>query len=199
LRTRTSVARNGLCRLMFPEDFADAPLEGDEWRPWTSGVGSCILECLQRPLAVRWIETETAKERIKDAAWMRALGQRQARMLESFCAAMSAAGRWDLARFLLATAEAVLADNPTARRWIGGLNVETLRLADRVETYRAATALLRRLGELQRWEAEARTVGYFDEGYAASQLWKADWEHYQGDELCRRAEAIVRETEPLQS
>src|SRR5262249_24493707 len=133
------------------------------------------------------------------APWMRTLGQRQARMLESVCAAMSAAGRWDLARFLLVTAQPLLADNPPARRWIGGLNVQALRLADRVETYRAATALLRCLSELQPWEAEARTVGYFDEGYAASQLWKADWEQYQGDELCRRAEAIVRETEPLQS
>ena len=34
---------------------------------------------------------------------------------------------------------------------------------------------------LARWQKQARTVGYFDEGYAGSQMWKADWEAADGD------------------
>jgi hypothetical protein len=41
-------------------------------------------------------------------------------------------------------------------------------------------------------------VGYFDEGYAASQLWKSDWDHYQGDALVGRAQAIIRTLDPMQ-
>jgi hypothetical protein len=42
-------------------------------------------------------------------------------------------------------------------------------------------------------------VGYFDEGYAASQLWKADWEAHAGDLLCEHATAIARAVDPLGS
>ena len=45
--------------------------------------------------------------------------------------------------------------------------------------------------------AVARGVGYFDEGYAASQLWKADWEQVQGDLMVERAHAIVRQLDPM--
>jgi hypothetical protein len=148
-------------------------------------------------LTNRWVEMELAKDRISDAARMLALGQIQDATLQSFLAAVHAAGRWDLARFLLRASAVLLAGNPVASRWTAGLNVTGLRLAERTEAYRAALALLRRLEDLQKWDVEARTVGYFDEGYAASQLWKADWEKYDGEELCRRAQAILREVEPL--
>src|SRR5262249_58512971 len=61
------------------------------------------------------------------------------------------------------------------------------RLADRVEVHRRALALPRHLDRLQRWERKARGVGFLDEGYAASQVWKADWEQLGGDELAARA------------
>ena len=43
----------------------------------------------------------------------------------------------------------------------------------------------------------ARSVGYFDEGYQAAQLWKAEWERYEGEVLCDRATTIVRQLDPL--
>ena len=198
LRRIDFIAGDGLCRLMFPDDFKKPPGSLD-WKSWTSSPASCILECLQGPLAQRWIEIELAKERIAEAARMTELGKVQERTLHGFLTAAHEAGRWDLARFLLRTASVLLAGNPAARRWIGGLNVQGLRLAERTDAYRAALVLLRHVEQLQKWEAQARTVGYFDEGYAASQLWKADWEKYDGADLWRCAQIILREVEPLKA
>lgn len=208
LRKIGFIADNPLCRLAFPEDFTDgAPREWtsksaksetvSDWALWTSDVGSCILESLQGPLARRWVEIERSKKQIKSPQRMQAVGRSQERVLESFLQAVTAVQRWDLSRFLLQALAQLLADGPAAQHWIAGLNVRTLRLAERVEVCQAALVLLRHLERLRDWERQARAVGYFDEGYAASQLWKADWERYQGDELCRRAEAILREVEPL--
>jgi FtsH ternary system domain X6 len=58
-------------------------------------------------------------------------------------------------------------------------------------------ALVRHASALQKWDAQARTIGYFDEGYAAAQLWKSDWEAAHGAEICQHADAILREIEPL--
>jgi hypothetical protein len=72
-----------------------------------------------------------------------------------------------------------------------------VRLADRAEVYRAALVVLRHLERLRQWDQQARTVGYFDEGYAAGQLWKAEWEHWAGEGLWARAQAVLRELEPF--
>jgi hypothetical protein len=53
------------------------------------------------------------------------------------------------------------------------------------------------LERLRIWARQARAIGYFDDGYQAAQLWKYDWEHYQGDALADRARAISREVDPL--
>ena len=64
-------------------------------------------------------------------------------------------------------------------------------------THRAGLVLLHTLERLRRWSLQAQTVSYFDETYAASQLWKADWEQAQGDVLWTRAQRLLREVEPL--
>ena len=68
--------------------------------------------------------------------------------------------------------------------WLGGLHGSgPPRLADRLETHRAGLAVPRQAETLARWDRQARSVGYFDEGYAASQLWKEDWESHRGTEV----------------
>src|SRR5262249_10928462 len=81
--------------------------------------------------------------------------------------------------------------------WIRGLTSAGPRLADRAATHRAALSLVRVLDRLHGWERRARGIGYFDEGYAAAQLWKSDWERCQGNVLCNRAAAIMQQLEPL--
>jgi hypothetical protein len=80
---------------------------------------------------------------------------------------------------------------------VAGLKTAPQRLADRAATYQAALAFPRGLERLQAWQRRARTVGYFDEGYVVAQLWKADWEHFQGDALCERARALAGQLDPM--
>jgi hypothetical protein len=81
--------------------------------------------------------------------------------------------------------------------WVGSLHGSGGRLADRAETYRAALTFLRHLEVLRDWERRARGVGYFDEGYAAAQFWKAEWERWNGELLVSRAQAIIRQLDPM--
>jgi len=188
----------GLCRLFYPDHFSalqtDAPIALERW---TVGLGACILEALQPELARRWLDMEHTKPRQTNWLPMQLLGREQERVLTVFLDAVEKAGRLDLARFLLRVLVELLPEGATAQRWLGGLKNAGLRLADRSATHRAALVLLHQLERLRRWSQQARMVSYFDENYAASQLWKADWEDVQGDLLWTRGQRILHEVEPL--
>ena len=184
-RRRQVFAGHGLCRLAFPDDFADVqsgtPIDLETW---TAGPGACLVEALQHELADRWVGIERGKAEIVSGEQMRVLGSAQERVLAEFLDAIEARDRRDLARFLLVAASRLLRPAPSADAWIGRLNLRGQTMADRAATYRAAFAFLRMLRRLEQWQRQAQTVGYFDEGYAASQLWKADWERLDGDACC---------------
>jgi hypothetical protein len=196
--TNLGFANLGLCRLGYPEHFAalteEAPFTLGRW---TTGLGACLLEALQTRLAGHWLELEQTK--VRQANWqaMQALGREQGRVLQALLDAVEKAGRLDLARFLLRVLAELLPEGAKAQHWLGGLKNAGPRLADRTETHRAALVMLHTLERLRHWSLQARTVSYFDETYAASQLWKADWELFQGDALWTRAQRILREVEPL--
>jgi hypothetical protein len=197
LRTQEPFVHHALCWLAYPEDYTAAPTGArPNFAPWASGAGSLMLEALQPELARRWIEVESSKERLTDPQAMRVLGLAQERVLTAFLDAIEQAGRMDLARFLLQAAAVLLGPHAHAGMWTAQLSLTGQRVADRAATYQAATTFLRTLDRLQTWERRARGVGYFDEGYAASQLWKADWQQVQGDLLIERARAIVQQTGP---
>jgi hypothetical protein len=199
LRQRTPFVDHGLCRLAFPEDFTAAAEAAADFIPWTNGVGAAILEAIQPELESRWTQVEGSKESIAEPERMRALGQSQERVLTAFLDAVEAANRLDLARFLVAAAARLLGPHANAEMWTRALQTGGLRIADRTATYQASLAFLRQLDRLQRWERRARSVGYFDEEYAASQLWKAEWERHEGDALCERARVIIRHLDPMRS
>lgn len=183
-------ANDGLLCLAFPDDFAAARIDATpQFGRWLLRDGTCLLEAFQSRLADRWVEIERQKHDINDWQQLDALGQFQDRALTRFLSAIDGAGRRDLARFMLTAAASIL--RGPADRWFEKLNMGERRLADRAETYRAGLCFLHRLVELEGWEREARTIGYLDEGYVASQLWKSDWERLDGDELCRAAREII--------
>jgi hypothetical protein len=189
---------HGLGWLAYPDEHARASSEGQpDFGPWITGVGACVLEALQPALAERWVQMETDKGRITAWQQMRDLGRAQERALEAFLKAVEHANRLDLARFLLVAASRLLTAHAAAEMWVQNLWQHAQRLADRAETYRGALALLRQMPRLQQWDRKARSVGYFDEGYQASQLWKADWERYVGDVLTERAQTIIRQLDPM--
>jgi hypothetical protein len=198
LRTEQPFAQHALCWLAYPEDYTAAQADvRPNFAPWTRVAGACTLEALQPEFARRWIEVESSKERIIAPQEMRILGLAQERVLTAFLNAVEEAGRMDLARFLLQAAAVLVGPHAHAAMWTANLNMASQRVADRSATYQAATVLLRTLDRLQGWERRARGIGYFDEGYAASQLWKADWEQVQGDLLVERAHAIVQQLDPM--
>jgi hypothetical protein len=198
LRRRPPFVRNGLCWLAYPEDFTAAPEEfAPDFAPWTKGVGATMLEALQPELAMRWIQVESAKGSIVEWQRMRDLGRSQERVLTAFLDAAEEAGRLDLARFLLRAAHQLLGQDADAALWVEGMTDAGPRVTERTITYRSALAFLHQLPRLQLWERRARSVGYFDDGYQAAQLWKADWEEYDGDALHDRARTIMRQLDPL--
>ncbi len=195
VRELPQFARNALARLAFPDDFLGLP-ELD-FSPWMTGPDACILEAFQPYLAARWVALDRQKFAIPEPRRMIVLGHAQESTLTAFLDAIDRADRPDLARFLLAAVSTLLREVRDPRAWISALEFEGLRLADRAEAYRAALTLLRAFGRLQEWERRARGVGYFDEGYAASQLWKTLWEAHDGERLCGQSDQIVRAVDPL--
>lgn len=177
----TPFVRNPLCRLAFPGDFSEAPADTiPDFAPWTSGAAVGILEALQGELHDAWLQLERNKPR--QLAWrvLRSTGQAQEAVLDAYLTAIDRAGRRDLARFVLHVAAELLGRDENPFLWMEELDLRRERLADRVETYRAILTLPCQLERLRGWTEQARTVGYFDEGYAAAQFWKAEWE-FHGD------------------
>jgi hypothetical protein len=199
LRAQAAFAGHGLIRLAFPDDFAGASnVPTPEFAPWTTGPGAVMLEALQPWLEARWVQMERRKPQVGDWSALRELGLAQERVLTVFTAAAESAGRPDLVRFLLRAAATVLPGEITPAAFFGGLQGPgPARLADRIEVHRRALALPRHLARLEQWQRRARGVGYLDEGYAASQLWKSNWERHNGDELSARAAALAQQVEPL--
>lgn len=191
---------NALTWLAYPGDFGKMLNNAQPLLdPWMSGVGACILEAFQPVLIERWIQMEMDKGQIKNWQRMRELGLAQERVLTGFLDAVEKQGRKDLARFLLHASAKILTETATAQSWTESLSQQSApkRMVDRADTYRGALALLRVLPRLRQWDRQAQSVGYFDEDYASSQLFKADWELVDGDTLTERATQIIRDVDPM--
>jgi hypothetical protein len=193
---------NALCRLMYPADFGpvdESPVPGFD--QWTTGVRAVILECLQPRLADLWVRSERLKGQIEDWKRMRLVGTAEDATLRAFLAACTKAERPDLGRFVLTAATVILRPaDLTPEFWTGGLKeAGPPRLADRLETMRSALALPRQMDTLQAWDRSARSVGYFDDNYQASQLWKGVWEAARGDALTATARRVIERVEPLRT
>jgi FtsH ternary system-associated peptide len=200
LRARPALMQNGLVRLFFPEDFCGNTAELD-YAPWTHGVGAAIIEALQPRLQRLWLERERAKRQIGDWLRLRGLGQSQEHALGAFLNACEAAGRPDLARFLLRAFAELLSPDLTPAFWVGGLlpSAAPPRLAERLDVKRQGLAPLRQLERLAGWTRRFKGTQFFDEDYATAQLWLSDWERYDGDTIVHLAQGLLRQLEPLRA
>lgn len=189
---------NELCRLAFPHDFAEvSDFEEPKFGNWVEPPRSWLLETLQGWLAEHWIAAERRKRKLAEPALVVKFGQEQSRVTDAYFAALEASGRRDLARFLLLVARELLRDGRGLDAWNGAVRLQGLNLAGRAEANRAALAAVAPLDRLQRWEREARDVGFFDDSYPAARLWKSDWEMAGGEDLCDRARLLFRSADPL--
>jgi hypothetical protein len=99
---------------------------------------------------------------------------------------------------VLRTNAAIFTADMTPVFWTGGLQGSgPPRLADRLDTQRAALAVPRQMEILEGWQRRALGVGFFDEDYQSSQMWKAEWEAANGDRVAARARATIEMLEPL--
>jgi hypothetical protein len=189
---------DALCQLGFAADF-ELPSKPAElnFDPWLRPAGLAVLEADQRQLAARWVQMERDRGLVTSPQKLRAMAASQARVLAAFLPAIDKAGRCDLARFLLGAVAQVLRGGPTLQRWLGQMQFGETRLADRQATYRGALVVLQEFQRLAGWQARARGIGYFDEGYQAAQLWKSDWEAYNGDRLAAAARGLLDQTQWL--
>jgi hypothetical protein len=201
LRRKNVFRSNPLCWLAFPGDMTDAEEPAPPaFAASTSGLRAVILECLQTHLTGRWTRSERAKGQIGDWAKMRQQGRAEFAALHAFLEAVAEANRLDVARFVLAANAVLFQSELTPIFWTGGLQGSgPPRLADRLDTQRAALALPRQMAFLAECQERARSVGYFDDDYQASQLWKQDWEALNGDRIVERARAAVQMLEPLRA
>lgn len=195
-RQREPWRSDAWCQLHFAVDFSLAagspPLD---FAPLLTPAGIALLEAGQKELADCWLAMETAKAQVTLPGRLRSMAISQGRVLTPFLAAIDKLGRRDLARFLLDALERLLRPEPTLRMLLPALDVSGQRLADRQQAYRDGLFLLTKCDQLAAWQGEARTVGYFDEGYSAAQLWKADWEAYKGDVMAARARRLLSQAE----
>ncbi|VTS00060.1 hypothetical protein [Tuwongella immobilis] len=196
-------SRNALCWLAFPDDFAtNSPEAVPSFANWMVGDAALVMEAMQHYWMNRWLHIEREKGQIVDWDHMRLTGQVQERVLERLLQDAESAQRPDLVRFLLQVAAQVLsAEEISPIFWTGALTSTRApaRLVDRLATQRSALSLLRAIDNLQQWERRARLVGYFDDGFAASQLFLSDWESANGSVLNRRGQRIIQQFDPLRA
>jgi hypothetical protein len=199
-RQTQAVRHNMLAALMFPEHIEIRDLSDPaRWQRWFESPAVHMLEAWQRPLADRWVEMERSKAQIIRPERMRELGERQQAVLSAYTQACETAGRRDLLRFLWMAGRRLLDDATTIQNWIGSLDVQGLRMAERMECYRAAGVVLYHWDRLAGLRAWAESLGYFDDGYQASQLLKADWDRFDVERSLERARHLIRRLEPLSS
>lgn len=185
-------ASNALLWLGWPDAVAKAELEEvPDFEPWTKPRRSWVLEVLQPVLVDRWGTIETEKQKLVDTAALRSIGHTQATVLDNYLSVLESAGRWDLARFIAITLRDLLEGTTRTLPWFSHLNVDSLRMADRAEVYRAGFALLTAFNRLRDWERTARGIGYLDEEYQLAQLWKSDWESWNGNLIAERATEVT--------
>ena len=115
--------------------------------------------------------------------------------MDSYLKAIDAAGRRDLARPLLRVLQRIQNSQWQSTKWTGKLDVGDWSMGDRLTAYRAAFQLFCSAETLHRWQDEAVATGYFEEGYQAAQLWKSDWEFYNGSQFAEFAQDVMNQEE----
>jgi hypothetical protein len=194
LARQAAVRRAPLMVLAHAADLARvAPL--DEVPAFDALALAPVVEGLRAALARAWVAGERIKGDQERPEVLSAIGRAQAAVLESFLAAIDAAGQRQLAGFLVDAAVCWLATPRVADSYVRGLSRDA-PLRDRTEARRHAAAFLRALERLHAWDREHRAVRFIDEGYELAQRLVKDWERL-GEQGFATAARLVRELDAL--
>jgi FtsH ternary system domain X6 len=200
LKLKNAFSNNPIAWLLHPSDFVSGPaIAPPNFQAIFTGTRAAILECLQPILTKHWLASERTKSNITDWTLMDRQGAAELAMFTRFLEQAEKSQRLDLARFLLRTlSELFRNQTPDATFWTGGLALkQPTRLADRIATQRNALAVVQQAELFARWDRAARSVGYFDEEYQASQLLKEDYEAANVADFAAKVKRALEQLEPL--
>lgn len=154
-----------------------------------------FVEGLRVLLARSWVAAERAKRELIAAEDLVRVSRAQASVLEAWLRDVDAAGRRDLATFLVDAAVEVLPELRHGDALAQGLRQDA-PLRERTEARRAAGAFLRSLATLREWDQAHRAVRFIDDGYDVAQKLVKDWERL-GDAGFSRAAELVAELDAI--
>lgn len=199
-----SVQRSALAWLGFPRLFAEAaastsarpsPPTPRAFTRLLERGGALVLDALGDDLARRAVAFERHRARVQEPVRLRALSELRQAALDSYLDAVLAAGRDDLASFVVDAATVLLPravpTDAVASLWIAELD-KAAPLRDRADARRASGAHLRALARLAQRRRELALVRFIDEGYDVAQVVLARWERIDNDGFSRAAEVLAR-------
>lgn len=178
----TVLAHAGELALPFPLEAAPA-FEFPLHAPW--------LEGLRLLLARSWLGVERLRPSLTLPEQLIRVGQAQELVLDAFLRQVDAAGRRELATFLVDAATRWLTPTREADESVLGMQLDG-PLRERTEARRRSAALLRALQRLREWDRGHRAVRFIDEGYEQAQRLVSDWERLGERGFTRAAELIAR-------
>lgn len=179
--------------LGFPRTRVDGLHSDLNFGRWLTPSGVILLECLQDQLARSWFAMEVGKAAIVKPRCMSEFASFQDRVLRSYLRAIDAAGRRDLARFLLVVGRKLFGQSDGVEAWTAALPAVQGSLRERHQARREAATLATVLTDLGVWQRQAQGIGFTDDNYEVGQLCKQLWETQQGDKTLATAAAIARE------
>jgi hypothetical protein len=164
------VRRSALAWLGFAHLMTGEP---PRFEPLVTGAGAIVVDALGRELADRWRAAELAKRTLDNPDELLVFGRAQSETLDRFMTACDAAGRRDLAGFVLDAARPLLERSLSpAPQLLDPSKPLSTRSAARL----AAGALLRGVRRWAQWDEQHRGVRFIDDGYDAAQLLLARFE-----------------------
>ena len=150
-----------------------------------------FVEGLRTLMGRAWLAAERSKRDLTAPDMLIRIGRAQADVLDRWFTAIDAAGRRDLATFLIDTATSWLQAERSADELTRSMSPDA-PLRERTDARRRAAAMLRALATLRAWDQQHRSVRFIDDGFALAQRLVVDWERL-GERGFSRAAHLVSE------
>lgn len=132
------------------------------------------LEGLRLLMTRSWLAVEHARRDIAQPDQLTRIGRAQETVLAKYFEAIDAAGRRDLATFLIDAAVQWFTPNRDPEDATRSMLLDA-PLRERTEARRRSASMIRSLSTLRTWDQEHRSVRFIDDGYQLAQRLVADW------------------------
>jgi len=189
---------HALIALLFPDLRAEQLVQHEiGFARWLQDDYAWVIEAFLPLLSDRWVQIEQAKRQSADLAQIRRVSASQQQVLEAFLEHIQRSGRWDLSLWMLTAVSTALHAVPPGEPYFPKLRTSGLRMTERSMLYEQGLVLFRGLDRLEQHHADMQAIGFYDDEYQSSQLWKSEWERLRGDDICQLAGEVVQQNLPM--